>query len=185
MPVTSIMQLLHAFFSARGNIVRIGSCTDDSIRISLTVAIRLIGAPVNRYTPNPRTLCPQRGARLAGASSGAQAPLSPSNWSALYRGCGSPVMSGILLKANKGQQASGVGDKSFFCFKRNAYHLWTAIIRHRLNNITHQQVMHFNQGSTFSNIFKSSLKTSPMLRDTRTAFSLPVEHARHDTADLR
>ena len=52
MPVTSIMQLLHAFFSARGNIVRIDSCTDDSIRISLTVAIRLIGAPVNRYTPN-------------------------------------------------------------------------------------------------------------------------------------
>ena len=51
MPVTSIMQLLHAFFSARGNIVRIDSCTDDSIRISLTVAIRLIGAPVNRYTP--------------------------------------------------------------------------------------------------------------------------------------
>ena len=52
MPVTSIMQLLHAFFFARGNIVRIDSCTDDSIRISLTVAIRLIGAPVNRYTPN-------------------------------------------------------------------------------------------------------------------------------------
>ena len=52
MPVTSIMQLLHAFFSARGNIVRIDSCTDDSIRISLTVAIRLNGAPVNRYTPN-------------------------------------------------------------------------------------------------------------------------------------
>ena len=51
MPVTSIMQLLHAFFSARGNIVRIDSCTDDSIRISLTVAIRLIGAPVKRYTP--------------------------------------------------------------------------------------------------------------------------------------
>ena len=51
MPVTSIMQLLHAFFSARGNIVRIDSCTDDSIRISLTIAIRLIGAPVNRYTP--------------------------------------------------------------------------------------------------------------------------------------
>ena len=52
MPVTSIMQLLHAFFSTRGNIVRIDSCTEDSIRISLTVAIRLIGAPVNRYTPN-------------------------------------------------------------------------------------------------------------------------------------
>ena len=51
MPVTSIMQLLHVFFSARENIVRIDSCTDDSIRISLTVAIRLIGAPVNRYAP--------------------------------------------------------------------------------------------------------------------------------------
>ena len=51
MPFTSIMQLLHAVFSARGNIVRIDSCTDDSIRISLTVAIRLIGAPANRYTP--------------------------------------------------------------------------------------------------------------------------------------
>ena len=55
MPVPSIMQLLHAFFSARGNIVRIDSCTDDSIRISLTVAIRLIGAPVNRYTPRRRS----------------------------------------------------------------------------------------------------------------------------------
>ena len=52
MPITFIMQLLHAFFSAGGNIVRIDSCTDDSIRISLTVGIRLIGAPVNRYTPN-------------------------------------------------------------------------------------------------------------------------------------
>ena len=57
MPVTSIMQLLHAFFSARGNIVRIDSCTDDSIRISLTVAIRLIGAPVNRYTPSHLGQC--------------------------------------------------------------------------------------------------------------------------------
>ena len=38
-----IMQLLRAFFfSARGNIVRIDSCTDDSIRISLTVAIRSV-----------------------------------------------------------------------------------------------------------------------------------------------
>ena len=82
-----------------------------------------------------------------------QAPFT-SNWSALYRGCGSPVMSWILLKANNGQQASGVGDKRFFRFKRNAYHLWTAIIRHRLNDITHQQIMHFNQGSKFAIIFK-------------------------------
>ena len=87
-----------------------------------------------------------------------QAPLTPSNWSALYRGRGSPVMSWIFLKANNGQQASGVGDKRFFRFKRNAYHLWTTIIRHRLNDITHQQVMCFNQGSKFANIFKVHLK---------------------------
>ena len=84
--------------------------------------------------------------------------LTPSNWSALYRGGGSPVMSWILLKANNGQQASGVGDKRFFCFKRNAYHLWTAIIRHRLNDITHQQVMRLNQASKFANIFEVHLK---------------------------
>ena len=47
-----IMQLLHAVFSARGNIVRINSCTDDTIRVSLTVAIRFTDASVNRYTPN-------------------------------------------------------------------------------------------------------------------------------------
>ena len=49
-------------------------------------------------------------------TSGSQAPLTPSNWSTLYRGRVSPVMSWILLKANKGQQASGVGDKRFFSF---------------------------------------------------------------------
>ena len=64
----------------------------------------------------------------------------------------------ILLEANNGQQALGVADKRFFRFKRNAYHLWTAIIQHRLNDITHQQVMHFNQGSKFANIFKVHLK---------------------------
>ena len=79
-----------------------------------------------------------------------QAPLTPSNWSVLYRGRGPPVMSWILLKANNGQQASWVGD--------NAYHLGTAIIWHRLNDITHQLVMHFNQGSKFANIFKVHLK---------------------------
>ena len=52
----------------------------------------------------------------------AQAPLSPSNWSALYRCRGSPVMSRILLKANNAQQASGVGDKRFFRFKQNVQH---------------------------------------------------------------
>ena len=92
------------------------------------------------------------------ASSRPQAPLTPSNWSALYRGRGSPVMSWILLKANNGQQASGVGDKRFVRFKRNPYHLWTASIRHRLNDITHQQVIRFNQGSKFANIFKVHIK---------------------------
>ena len=67
-------------------------------------------------------------------------------------------MSWILLKANNGQQAPGVGDKIFFLFNRNAYHLWTAIIRHRLNDITHQQVMRFNQGSKIANIVKVHLK---------------------------
>ena len=67
-------------------------------------------------------------------------------------------MSWILLKANNGQQASGVGDKRLFRFKRNAYHLWTAVIRHRLNDITHQQVMRFNHGSKFANIFKVNSK---------------------------
>ena len=86
-----------------------------------------------------------------------QAPLTPSNWSALYRGRGSPVMSCTLLKANNGQQASGVGDKRFVRVERNAYHLRTAIIRHRLNDITHQQVMRFNQGSKFTNISKVHL----------------------------
>ena len=47
-------------------------------------------------------------------------------------------MSWILLKANNAQQASGVGDKRFFRFKRNVQHLWTAIIRHHVNDITHQ-----------------------------------------------
>ena len=68
-------------------------------------------------------------------------------------GRGSPVMSWILLKANNAQQASGVGDKRFFRFKRNVQHLWTAIIRHHVNDITHQQVMLFDQWSKFANIF--------------------------------
>ena len=73
-------------------------------------------------------------------------------------GRGSPVMSWILPKANNGQQTSGVGDKRFFRFKRNACHLWTAIIRHRLNDIIHQHVMRFNQRSKFAIIFKVHLK---------------------------
>ena len=85
---------------------------------------------------------------------GPQAPLWPSNWSALYRGRGSPVMSWIIFKANNGQQASGVGDKRFFRFKRNVQHLWTAIIRHHVNDTKYQQVMRFNQWSKFANIFK-------------------------------
>ena len=63
-----------------------------------------------------------------------QAPLSPSNWSALYRR--SRLVSHELLKANNAQQASGVGDKRFYRFKRNVQHLWTAIIRHHVNDIT-------------------------------------------------
>ena len=93
-----------------------------------------------------------------------QAPLTPSNWSALYRGRGSPVMSWILLKANNAQRASGVGDKRFFRFKRNVQHLWTAIIRHRVNYITHQQVMRFNQWSKFANIFLFHLKNPQCFR---------------------
>ena len=111
------------------------------------------------------------------------APLSPSNWSALYWGCGSPVMSWILLKANNGLQTSRVGDRRFFRFKRNVQHLWTAITWHHLNDITHQQVVPFNQWSRFSNIFLVHLKIFLVLRDTRAALSLPVEHARHDTMD--
>ena len=43
---------LYCLISAtRGNIVRIDSATDDTIRVSLTVAIRFTDASVNRYTP--------------------------------------------------------------------------------------------------------------------------------------
>ena len=83
-----------------------------------------------------------------------QAPLTPSNWSALYRGRGSPVMSWISLKANNAQQTSGVGDKRFFRFKPNVQHLWTAIIRHHVYDITYQQVMRFNQWSNLQIFLK-------------------------------
>ena len=39
-------------FAARESIVRIDSATDDTIRVSLTVAIRFTDASVNRYTPS-------------------------------------------------------------------------------------------------------------------------------------
>ena len=43
---------LYCLISAtRGNIVRIDSATDDTIRVSWTVAIRFTDASVNRYTP--------------------------------------------------------------------------------------------------------------------------------------
>ena len=46
---------LYCLISAtRGNIVRIDSATDDTIRVSLTVAIRFTDASVNRYTPSPQ-----------------------------------------------------------------------------------------------------------------------------------
>ena len=71
-------------------------------------------------------------------------------------GGGSPVMSfWILLKANNAQQASGVGDKKCFSFKRTVQHLWTAIMRHHVNDITRQQVMRFDQWSKFANILLS------------------------------
>ena len=96
-------------------------------------------------------------------------------------GHGSPVMSWQLLKANNAHHASGVGDKRCFRFKRNVPYLWTAIIRHHVNDITHQQVMRFNQWSKFATIFYVHLKNSPVLRDTRAALLLPAEHAHHDT----
>ena len=51
-------------------------------------------------------------------------------------------------------------------------------------------ILHINESCVLirdqnSQILYSPLKTSPMLRDTRAAFSLPAEHARHDTTDLR
>ena len=104
---------------------------------------------------------------------------------AKYRGRGSQVMSWILLKANNGQQASGVGDKRFFRFKRNAYHLWTAIIRrHRPNDITHQQVMRFNQGSKFANIFKVHLKHPQCLGTLAQPSHFLSNTPVHDTTDL-
>ena len=56
------------------------------------------------------------------------------------------------LKANNGLQTSGWVIKDFFCFKRNAWHLWTAFTWHHLNDITHQQVMRFNQWSKFATV---------------------------------
>ena len=83
-------------------------------------------------------------------------------------GRGSPVMSWILLKANNAQQASGVGDKRFFRFKRNVQHLWTAIIRHHVNDITHQQVMRFHNLQIF---FKSIWKIPSASGHSRSPFT--------------
>ena len=78
----------------------------------------------------------------------------------------------ILLKASNGKQASGLGDKRFFRFKRNAKHLWTAFIRHHLNDIIHQQVMRFtNQRSKFANIFKSIKKIPNASEHSRYLFT--------------
>ena len=87
-----------------------------------------------------------------------QAPLSPSNWSALYR---RSRLASHELNTPQGQQRTAgarVGDKRFFRFKWNVQHLWTAIIRHHVNDITHQQVMRFNQWSKFANTFLVHLK---------------------------
>ena len=74
----------------------------------------------------------------------------------------SPCCSGwpTQVSTQDQQRTAGIrgGRYNFFGFKRNSYHLWTAIIWHRLNDITHQQVMCFNQGSKFANIFKVHLK---------------------------
>ena len=67
-------------------------------------------------------------------------------------------MNWILLKANNAQQASGVGDIRFFRFKRKVQHLLTAIIRYHVNDITHHQVMRFNQWLKFAKNFKSIWK---------------------------
>ena len=42
-------------FAAGESIVGIDSATDDTIRVSLTVAIRFTDASVNRYTPSDNT----------------------------------------------------------------------------------------------------------------------------------
>ena len=62
-----------------------------------------------RWLPIPSQLVQIMACRLVGTKllSEPQAPLTPSNWSALYRGRGSPVMSCIFLKANNAQQSSG------------------------------------------------------------------------------
>ena len=86
-------------------------------------------------------------------------------------GSGSPVMSWILLKANNAQQASAVGDKRSFRFKRNVQHLWTAIIRHHVNDITHQQVMLFNQWSNLQIFFKSIWKIPSASGHSRSPFT--------------
>ena len=100
-------------------------------------------------------------------------------------GRGSSVMSWILLKANNAQQASGVGDKRFFRFKRNVQHLWTAIIRHHVNDITHHQMMRFNQWSKFANIFKSIWKNPSASGHSHSPFtSCPTRPSWHNGSSL-
>ena len=87
-----------------------------------------------------------------------QATLTPSNTSALYRGRGSPSWAEYSSRPATDSRHQGWAIKDVFRFKRNAYRLWTAIMRHRLNDNTHRQVMCFNQGSKSTNIFKVHLK---------------------------
>ena len=106
----------------------------------------------------------------------AQAPLTPSNWSALYRGRGSPVMSGILLKANNAQQSSGgcagfnVRSKIYlvliFIFNStNEYHI--NLYTWHMSHATYKFLL---LALTWDLITQNR---QSILRDTRTSFSLP------------
>ena len=95
-------------------------------------------------------------------------------------------MSWILLKANNGQQASGVGDKRFFRFKRN---LWTAIFSIIL------MILHINKScisisyKKFVNIFKIHLKNfqcfGALLRPFHFLSNMPVMTQRTLTGPTR
>ena len=110
-----------------------------------------------------------------------QAPLSPSNWCALHRGR-APAMSWILLKANNGLQTSGWAIKDFSVLSEMC-----SICEQPLHGII-LMILHTNKWCLLISdkkfqIFFESIWKFPALRDTRTALSLPVEHARHDTME--
>ena len=87
---------------------------------------------------------------------------------------GSPVMSWILLKANNAQQASVFSEMCSICEQP----LYGIIL----------MILHTNKWCVLISdlnlrIFLSPFEKSPVLRDTRTALSLPAKHAHHDTMD--